>query len=44
MVKPQTFSLAQLHSLGPFFLVLFVFVRAADMAPLISTHIQHALA
>jgi hypothetical protein len=43
MVKPQTFSLAQLQRLGPFFLVLFVFAQAAGMAPLISTHIQHAL-
>jgi hypothetical protein len=43
MVKPQTFSLAQLRRLGPFFVVLFVLAHAAGIAPLISTHIQHAL-
>jgi hypothetical protein len=43
MVKAQTFSLAQLRRLGPFFLVLFVFAQAAGMAPIISTHIPNAL-
>jgi Protein of unknown function (DUF2946) len=43
MVKPQTFSLAQLRRLGPLFVVLFVLAQAAGIAPLISTHIQHEL-
>lgn len=43
MVKPQTFALGQLRRLGPFFVVLFVLAQAASIAPLISTHIQHAL-
>lgn len=42
MVKPQTFSLAQLRRLGPLFLVLFVLVQATGIGPLMSTHIQHA--
>jgi len=43
MVKPQTFWFAQLQRLGPFLVVLFVLAQAAGIAPLISTHIQHAL-
>ena len=42
MVKPQTFSLAQLRRLGPLFLALFVLAQATGIAPLMSTHIQHA--
>lgn len=43
MAKPLTFSLGQLRRLGPFFVLLFVLAQAAGIAPLISTHIQHAL-
>jgi hypothetical protein len=43
MVRLRMFSLARLRCLGPMLLGLFVLAQVAAIAPLISTHIQHAI-